>query len=73
MDMVKCDREIAEEVLEESGGDPNAAALKLLTSGVARSQPRKRSRNSWNFNQQFLYYTETFLSSKLYSKTSQSE
>lgn len=46
MDMVKCDREIAEEVLEESGGDPNAAALKLLTSGVARSQPRKRSRNS---------------------------
>jgi len=40
MEMTQCDRELAAEVLEESGGDPNAAALKLLTSGVARSQPQ---------------------------------
>ena len=46
MDMAKCDRSLAVEVLEESGGDPNAAALKLLTSGVARTHPRKRSRQN---------------------------
>merc|ERR1719402_292359 len=46
MEMTNCDRAIALEVLEESGDDPNAAALKLLTSGVARTQPRKRSRNN---------------------------
>jgi len=46
MDMTSCDRSLAIEVLEESNGDANSAALKLLTSGVARTQPRKRSRQN---------------------------
>ena len=46
MQMTQCDRDLASEVLEESGGDAEAAALKVLTSGVARTHPRKRSRNN---------------------------
>ena len=56
--MIKCNDDYAAELLEETNWDPNAAALKYLTSAMAHSpnnsptaptgsaRPRKRSKHS---------------------------